>query len=429
MVRFALFAAIVVVVPGLIRGYAVLPETTTATSIRKEEFVSTEDSISSELHFEANGLVETIRHPSSISKHPSIEKCLHRKSISGIDEKEEDSTGIAMSCPLANQSTDDSQEILPLSRLESWCLSKFDKWYSSSQSLRCPFFRRRSGDVLDFLEGFVRHHLIHADRLEIIGPPQAFCPVRPSAAQKSKGLSLEELSEILRNDWRAEAEVESTSSTEHKHKNNNKGYYLTGRLTTAVYRDDCLFLGPDPDLPLRGLRKYLGVASNLFEYKTSVATLQSLESFDAEKSYHTNNESNDETTKATTKALSPTHPPHQDTPIDSIATRAALVARWKLEAVLRLPWKPKLPELYGTTIYHTDVDGLIACHEEFWEDCSSYRAFCATFLPGLARLIWPENEHSAATALAPDRSGPGPQQSTVVEGDKAGGEPTTEPMP
>jgi hypothetical protein len=29
---------------------------------------------------------------------------------------------------------------------------------------------------------------------------------------------------------------------------NGKGYYVTGRLSKPIYRDDCLFDGPDPDM-------------------------------------------------------------------------------------------------------------------------------------------------------------------------------------
>jgi hypothetical protein len=189
---------------------------------------------------------------------------------------------------------------------------------------------------------------------------------------KQKGLSLEELATILRNDWRAD--------TPH---HPNKGYYLTGRLTTAIYRDDCLFLGPDPDLPLRGLRKYLGVAAHLFEYQSSKATLTSLKIVEPKAATTTANH------HSSTDSIDNENDLDISTIPSTLATAATLVATWELEGVLRLPWKPKLPHLSGQTIYHTDGDGLVACHEEEWFDCSAPRAFCATFLPGLAAHIWP----------------------------------------
>eukprot|EP00980_Cylindrotheca_fusiformis_P028034 scaffold22577_cov122-Cylindrotheca_fusiformis.AAC.13 len=118
-----------------------------------------------------------------------------------------------------------------------------------------------------------------------------------------------------------------------------KGYYITGKLTTAIYRDDCLFDGDDPDQPIKGVRKYIGVAARLFDYKTSNCTLKSLD-----------------------------------------IVEDALVANWKLEATLRLPWKPRLPTMHGSTRYSFDDDGLIARHEESW-DMPALEAFGRTFFP------------------------------------------------
>ena len=259
---------------------------------------------------------------------------------------------------------------LPFSPLEAWCLNTLDEWYSRSQSLKCPFFRRRSADLLDVIESVVRKVVIRSNHHPLLGPPQAFRPVRPAAPSKKIGLSTKEIYEILLGDWKATSTVINSSNSNNNNNNINKGYYLTGRLTTVVYRDDCLFLGPDPDLPLRGLRKYMGVASHLFEYHTSTATLLSLDVVPDEP--HAKNKSTPTTTTTT--------------------TAAKLIAEWQLEAVLRLPWKPHLPKLLGQTIYHIDSDGLIWCHEEHWYDCSAPKAFCATFLPSIATLFWPDDK-------------------------------------
>jgi hypothetical protein len=228
-----------------------------------------------------------------------------------------------------------------LSPLEAWCLSRMDQWYSKSQSVKCPFLRRRSGDVLDTLETLMKYTVIRKECWPLLGPPQAHRPAgtnKKTNSIKHKGMLLSELKDYVLQDWKPQTD--------------GKGYYVTGKLTTAVYRDDCLFLGPDPDLPIRGLRKYVGVAAHLFDFDTSRAILHSLE---------INND-------------------------DQI-----LIANWTMSGILRLPWKPSLPTFSGQTIYYVDEDGLISCHEESW-DCSVLRAFCHTLLPDLAETIWKNNE-------------------------------------
>lgn len=253
------------------------------------------------------------------------------------------------------------------SPVENWCLLKLDRWYSASQSLKCPFFRRRFGDTLDVLESAVKHTIIRKECWPMMGPPQAHRPAGTNKKQnknKQRDLTPHQLRSCVWNDWKV---------------GTGKGYYITGRLNTSIYRDDCLFLGPDPDLPCDGLRKYVGVASHLFDYSSSLATLESLEIVqknaegsinDFPSSFQINNDYDAE---------------------DQIPERIAIVARWKLRAILRLPWKPSLPMLSGQTIYHVDDNGLIACHEEYW-DYSAPRAFCHTFFPKLANQIWPSYE-------------------------------------
>jgi hypothetical protein len=228
-----------------------------------------------------------------------------------------------------------------LSPLEVWCLSSLDKWYAKSQSFKCPFMRRRSGDLLDTLELIMKHMVIRKECWPLTGPLQAHRPAgtnKKTNTIKYKGRSLAELYDYVLQDWKPETD--------------GKGYYITGKLTTPIFRDDCWFLGPDPDMPIHGLRKYVGVASHLFDYDTSRAILQSLEMIPEEN---------------------------------------ALIAKWTLSGILRLPWRPALPTFSGTTIYHIDNDGLIFSHEESW-DCSVMRAFCHTLFPDLANAIWNNSE-------------------------------------
>jgi hypothetical protein len=214
--------------------------------------------------------------------------------------------------------------------LETWCVSQLDELYSRSISIKCPFFRRRAADALDSLEMIVKFLIIRHKSLDLL-PPLGCRPA--TTLEKQKHLSLDQIKNILHDDW---------------HAHNGKGYYITGKLTTTIYRDDCLFDGPDPDMPVKGLRKYLSSASQLFDKGQSVAELYSLE-FGSQK--------------------------------------RTIVATWRIAGTLRLPWRPSLPTMTGSTTYHLDDDGLIYHHEEKW-DLSVPEAFLKTFYPPLGKHIW-----------------------------------------
>ena len=217
-----------------------------------------------------------------------------------------------------------------LNTIESFCVNSMDKWYSKTLAIRCPFLRRRMSDILDSLEKVMRFLIIRHKSLDLIGPPLSF---RSSGLKaKSPNLSIQQLAAIVRKDWRED---------------NNKGYYITGKLNTTIYRDDCVFDGPDPDMPVHGLRKYLNAASQLFDYQSSSARLLSMEIIDERK----------------------------------------IMAFWEIKGVLHLPWHPKLPVWTGSTTYHVDEDGLIYFHEDKW-DMSVLQAFTETFFPNLASRIW-----------------------------------------
>lgn len=229
-----------------------------------------------------------------------------------------------------------------LSSFEMWCVIQLERWYLKALTIKCPFFRRRASDFLDAADMIVRFLVIRHKSLDIMGPPPGWrcagdtCP-------KRLGLSTVEVASIIRQDWRED---------------NNKGYYITGRLNTTIYRDDCEFDGPDPDMPVKGLRKYLNAASQLFDQGKSRAKLLSLDVVDGK-----------------------------------------IIARWEMKGVLRLPWKPVLPTWTGSTVYHRDEDGLIHRHEEEW-DMSVFQAFMRTFLPRLARRIW----HKKDATIGPDEA-------------------------
>lgn len=275
------------------------------------------------------------------------------------------------------------------SLVEKWCITHINILYDRSLSMKCPFFRRRSTDLLEGLDMIMRFLIIQRHKsLPLI------TRVGATPFTKNKHLSIQEVAETIRVDWKSSSSLSTTATTvtttttttesnenttikiiplqrtsrTNNHKMNHKGYYITGRLNTTIYRDDCIFDGPDPDMPVRGLKKYLNAASQLFDTKASTAELISLTfcgNSDNNKYDNRNQQNNSNNNK--------------------------VVARWKLQGVLHLPWHPKLPVLTGSTIYHLDNDNLIHRHEEFW-DISVAQAFVITLWPEVGSLIWKEEQ-------------------------------------
>lgn len=219
---------------------------------------------------------------------------------------------------------------------------------NASKSIKCPFFRRRVADSIDNLAMvikflLVRHKSILNDiPMDLIEVPgcKAMGKRNPDGSIfKYRNLPVDEILRVIEDDWCIE---------------NNMGYYITGRLNSTIYRDDCLFDGPDPDMPVRGLRKYLAAASHLFEAKNSFAKLNKLQVVDHDKGKY---------------------------------GHGVIVAHWQLGGVLMLPWRPKVKPWSGWTKYHFDEDGLIAFHEEGW-DISVLEAFIGTMFPNIGDKIW-----------------------------------------
>ena len=51
-------------------------------------------------------------------------------------------------------------------------------------------------------------------------------------------------------------------------------------------------------------------------------------------------------------------------------------SEWVLQGSLKLPWKPFIPAVHGSTIYSLNGDGLIVSHAEEW-DVSAWAAALA----------------------------------------------------
>eukprot|EP00537_Pseudo-nitzschia_pungens_P003270 CAMPEP_0172360766 /NCGR_PEP_ID=MMETSP1060-20121228/4740_1 /TAXON_ID=37318 /ORGANISM="Pseudo-nitzschia pungens, Strain cf. cingulata" /LENGTH=543 /DNA_ID=CAMNT_0013082847 /DNA_START=162 /DNA_END=1796 /DNA_ORIENTATION=- len=311
---------------------------------------------------------------------------------------------------------------LDLDPTEQWYLDTLEDWYEHSQKrVKCPFFRRRFGDILDRIEGVVRFVLIRPycsdSSHRNLGPLMALKPSSSSSSSSSakrKHLPVEEIIESLLGDWRVSNDDRSkgaalrilskaggacsysysyfakptttTTTTTTKSSDrvvaaaaavtaDEKGYYVTGRLSRHIYRDDCEFRSPDPDLPIRGLRKYVGVAPMLFSTKASHSKLLSLEELKADdrgrvlqqerqqqhQQQHGDNNNNNE------------YGVDKDIP-DATITSTILRATWKMSVTINLPWKPQLSEFTGSTLYFLDQDHLIARHQETW-DISVWDAF------------------------------------------------------
>lgn len=198
-----------------------------------------------------------------------------------------------------------------------------DGLYLKTSKVKCPFFRRRFGDMVDGLATIWKFILARHKSLPLYEEPGCL-PVDSHA--KRCNLELVELSDIIARDW-----------------GSGKGYYITGLLTSEIYRNDCLFDGPDPDMPVKGLRKYLSYTSQLFDRKKSKAELV-------------------------------------DFTIDEINRQ--IKAKWRLEVVLNLPWHPSVKAWTGSTTYCFDENNLVQSHVESW-DIAVMDAFVSALFPQL----------------------------------------------
>lgn len=228
--------------------------------------------------------------------------------------------------------------------------NSLDGLYDKSSSIKCPFFRRRAADAIDntailFHFFLIRHKSLPwiSDLLENPNYSPA-CPgckpygrhikrLADGTAEKTRHLSVTDVEGRIHNDWVGGA-------------SKSRGYYITGKLDSTIYTDDCLFKSPDPDMPVRGLRKYLSAAAQLFDQKQSCAELLSICSTEG----------------------------------GGEMGHGIVEVTWRLSGIINLPWHPTVEPWTGSTRYHLDNEGLIYMHEEQW-DISVWRAFICTLYP------------------------------------------------
>mmetsp|Transcript_18697 Transcript_18697/g.24679 ORF Transcript_18697/g.24679 Transcript_18697/m.24679 type:complete len:239 (-) Transcript_18697:376-1092(-) len=178
------------------------------------------------------------------------------------------------------------------------CLSK------SSNAYR---FLKPSMNLKPTIVGEVtRQNFISGILSTVAGIPLVLTIAFASTADKSIGLSVDTIREIIEQDFK------------------EGKYFVTGKLTESIYKDDCLFI--DPTTRVNSLEKYVKACEVLFDPENSQVDLLSLEIVDE------------------------TH----------------LFAEWRLGGYLKFPWNPYVPPFTGTTLYTLDNSGLISKHEETW---------------------------------------------------------------
>jgi hypothetical protein len=212
--------------------------------------------------------------------------------------------------------------------------TSLDTMYVRSLRLKCPFMKRRATDLVDGLALVAQFICARHKSLPALTLPGS--QRMGACGLKAEGLSMTALAARVSLDWAgggADADM-----------NSGKGYYITGKLTKEIYRDDCFFDGPDPDMPVVGLRKYISSTAQLFDQRVSRADV-----------------------------VGPVL-------IDDVAR--TITVRWRLEGVLNLPWHPRLKPWTGATVYHVDASGLVEKHVESW-DITVFDAFASTLFPFL----------------------------------------------
>lgn len=210
--------------------------------------------------------------------------------------------------------------------------SSLGRLSDDAASIRCPFWRTRAYDALESalsVANFVAaRHKSFLDRPWRPGSESSlFEPLSlpPRAmGEKTCGLTVEQVMDVVRDDMELRA------------------YYVTGRLTSAVYSDACFFDSPDPDMPVKSLARYCDALRGLFDPSLSAIDLLGLEKV-CERSF---------------------------------------VAHWRLSGALKLPWRPQIKPYLGVTLYELDESGLIVSHNEEWS-ISALEAFGSTLWPAL----------------------------------------------
>ena len=115
---------------------------------------------------------------------------------------------------------------------------KINSLYEQCIKIKCPFFRRRAFDMIESITSVMRFIIIN--RHKSIDSFEFFDNniLKFENDTKVYNLDMTDISKIIQSDWEGNY--------------NGKGYYITGRLSKYIYKDNCIFDGPDPDMPIKG---------------------------------------------------------------------------------------------------------------------------------------------------------------------------------
>lgn len=200
-------------------------------------------------------------------------------------------------------------------------VSKVDFWTSLDSkisAMKCPFLRHKTYTMFDFAHSFVDK------RDELASTVQ----------NDTERLSVDDVAQRVLVDW-----IGKSGSY------NGGGYYVTGNLDCGIYQNDCVFIGPDADLPIKGFRRYQQTAAQLFDQSGTRADLLR--------------------------------------PLFVYRHLQQIKAYWRIEGTLHLPWHPKLKGWTGSTTYHINpATGRICRHVETW-DISLLDAYASALFPCL----------------------------------------------
>ena len=189
----------------------------------------------------------------------------------------------------------------------------------------------------------------------------------PKSSQKTAGLTLQELKDRLEHDL-----VFGTQ--------NKGGYFVTGDLSTDIFRDDCVFL--DPTNEVASLSQYQKGVRLLFDPKTSVVQL--LEPLVVDQEART------------------------------------LSGRIRSRGFLQLPWRPYISAYESKLVYTIDNDGLVAQQAQVWSKPAD-QALKETFTPTIftpppaSTLPKPSDEPAVVTQLFDKINGRRPSEYSQEE--------------
>ncbi|KAL7529424.1 hypothetical protein ACHAXR_002960 [Thalassiosira sp. AJA248-18] len=148
-----------------------------------------------------------------------------------------------------------------------------------------------------------------------------------STGNKLAGLSLSEIASRLSHDL-----VEGSTG--------KGGYFVSGDMSTQIFRDDCAFIDPTNSV------------SSLSKYQTALKIL-----FDPEQSF--------------VKLLEP---------LEIEESKKEITAKIRSGGTLKLPWRPRISSYESTIKYTVDDNGLIESQVQEWS-ISASGALKETFTP------------------------------------------------